>query len=485
MTKRNPQSPTNDFFAIMKLTVVVILLFTFTGGAVYGQLPVVRNGDSFESPFAAIYEKVSPAVVRIDVKSEVSQQRSQNPWPFFNNENQQQRQRPVEGMGSGVIIDREGHILTNNHVISGADQITVKINENESYDAEVIGTDPESDLAVIKLKLDGERLPGNYIAELGDSDTLQPGDYAIAIGNPIGLDRSISVGVISALGRHGFSVAGGRGPSFQNFIQTDAQINPGNSGGALVDINGKVIGINDMYTAQFAGIGFAIPVNLAKNVMTQLIASGEVKRGFVGIGPEVITDDIQEAMELPTKEGVLIGSVLENSPAKAAGIEHGDLIISLNGKKIRDFNDFLLRIGNHSPGDTVDLEVLHKKETKKVTLTLTDRTSFIATNANNSESWRGIHVTDINEATTEKYNLGGIDSGVVVLSIDENGPAAKVNLKEGDVIVEIEQTKISDIQDFARLKAKPELAKKAILIFKKRVSSNGQIQQGFVAVKNK
>ena len=486
MAKRFPNSPTNDFFAFMKLTTVVMLLLTFTGGAVYGQLPVVKNGDSYESPFAAIYEKVSPAVVRIDVKSEVSQQRSGNRWQFFNNENQQQqRQRPVEGMGSGVIIDREGHILTNNHVISGADEITVKISENETYDAEVIGTDPESDLAVIKLKLDGEKLPASYVAVLGDSDTLQPGHYAIAIGNPIGLDRSISVGVISALGRHGFNIAGGRAPQFQNFIQTDAQINPGNSGGALVDINGKVVGINDMYTAQFAGIGFAIPVNLAKNVMTQLIASGEVKRGFVGIQPEVITDEIQEAMELPTKEGVLIKLVLEDSPAEAAGIEHGDLIMALNGKNIKDFNDFLLRIGIHSPGDSVELEVLHEKETKNVTLTLTDRKSFIATSVNNSESWRGIHVTDISEAIAEKYNLGAIDSGVVVLTIDKNGPAAKVNLKEGDVIVEIEQTGISDVQDFARIKANPDLAKKAILIFKKRVSSNGVVQQGFVAVKNK
>ena len=294
--------------------------------------------------------------------------------------------------------------------------------------------------------------------------------------------------MISALGRHDFNVMGGASPQFQNFIQTDAQINPGNSGGALADINGRIIGINDMYTAQFAGIGFAIPINLAKTVMNQLIASGKVSRGFVGIQykSEGITKEIQDAMELPSREGVLIESIVPGSPAEKAGLEHGDVIVSLDGQKIKNSQDFLFRVAAHSPGDNVTLEIIHKKSKKTVTLTLTERPldTSIASMSGGVE-WRGIHVVDLNAATQEKYNLGTIKSGVVVVSIDENSPASNANLKPGDVIVEIESMEVKNTDDFTRIKNKPELQEKTILIYKKRVYSNGDISQGFVAVKSK
>ena len=473
-------------FSRHKGMTLFIILYLITISSVAAQKPVIVEDGVFNSPFTSVYEKVSPSVVRIDVKAEVTQnsRTMRNPWQFFM-ENEPQRQKPLEGMGSGVIIDREGHILTNNHVIAGADEITVKVNESETYDATVIGADQDSDLAVIKLKLDGKKLPAHYVAELGDSDTLKPGDYAIAIGNPIGLDRSISVGVISALGRQGFNVMGGQSPKFQNFIQTDAQINPGNSGGALADINGKIIGINDMYTERFAGIGFAIPINLAKNVTTQLIATGKVERGFVGVKIENISDEIQEAMGLPTKAGVLIDEVSPNTPAEKAGLKIGDLIVTLNDKKIKDYDDFLFKIGTHQPGDTVELGVIRDKKESKFTLTLIERYAYMETNDTNAVSWRGIQVVDLNPEVVEKYKLQNIDRGVVVVSIEDNKPASKANLREGDVIVEIEQKEVRNTGDFLKIKENTGLEDKTILIYRKRVNSYGEVNSGFVAIKNK
>ncbi len=474
-----------------------ILLCIFTGAPVTAQLPVIGQDGKYESPFARVYEKVAPSVVRIDIKLEQenngnTQRRS--PWDFFFESPRRENFKRPDPMGSGVIIDREGHILTNNHVIANADKISVKVSEEETYDAEVVGTDPESDIAVIKLKLDGKLLPAEYVAELGDSDSLKPGDYAIAIGNPIGLERTINVGVISALGRHGFVVAGSASPKFQDFIQTDAQINPGNSGGALADINGKVIGINDMYTARYAGIGFAIPVNLARNVMTQLISSGTVKRGFVGIGvgedKGAITPEIQEAMGLSSRDGILIDKIEPDTPAEKAGLDRGDVIVSLNGVKIKGFQDFLFRIADHSPGEKVELGIIHNKKEKIVELTLSERPPMYEVAKKEGDSWRGIHVVDIDDPDTQKYGLGAIDSGVVIVKIDEGSPASRENLRPGDVIVEIENEEIKNTEDFRSIKNKisnssdPDIKDKTILIFRKRVSSNGHTEKGFVAVKS-
>ncbi|MBN1290321.1 MAG: trypsin-like peptidase domain-containing protein [Candidatus Latescibacteria bacterium] len=478
---------------------IVILLLTLPDTTTSAQLPVIRQGNSLQSPFTVIYEKVSPTVVRIDTKI-VSQERTRNnrsPWDFFfDPQEDREQERQLPGMGSGVIVDRDGHILTNNHVIANATEISVKVNEHESYEAEVIGKDPGSDLAVVKLKLEGKQLPEEYVAELGDSDTLRPGDYAIAIGNPIGLERTINVGVVSALGRHGFRVWGGESPQFQDFIQTDAQINPGNSGGALADINGKVIGINDMYTAQYAGIGFAIPINLAKNVMTQLITTGEVKRGFVGIkaDEEGITKEKQEALGLPSNDGVLISEVVEGFPGDKAGLKHGDVIITLNGKTVKNFQAFLLKIASYSPGEEVELEIIRNGDKQKVILTLADRNDYTETAAlkpSDSFSWRGINVTDLDHPSVKDFNLGNIEKGVVVISIDPDSPASRANLRAGDVINEIENEEINNTGDFKRVREKisnlspPDKKDKTILIFKQRVSSNGRIETGFVAVKSK
>ncbi|MFC1694318.1 trypsin-like peptidase domain-containing protein [Candidatus Latescibacterota bacterium] len=483
------------------------LLFVFILIAVtipsQAQLPVIQSGESFKSPFAEVYEKVAPSVVKIEVEGVVqSRSRERNPLEFFfgPREFQQQEPRQYQGMGSGVIVDRDGYIITNNHVIESPDKdivskITVTLNNNEKYLAEVMGRDPDSDIAVIKLNLDGKSLPAKYVAELGDSDSLKPGDYAIAIGNPLGLESTITVGVISALGRSGLNPVGAR-LRYEDFIQTDAQINPGNSGGALADINGRVIGINEMYAARYTGIGFAVPINLARNVMDQLIATGKVKRGFVGIkdpgdGSSEITKEIQEAMGLPGTDGVLIHEVVSNSPAEKAGLEHGNVILTLDGEKVKNFNDFMLKIGQRQPNETVRLEIMHDGKKKTVNLKLADRSEYQDKiyAAAGTESWRGISVVDLDSQLAQKYNLGSVDRGVVVVTIDEGSPASDTSLKQGDIIIEINNRpgkpafSIDNVKDFIKVKEELKDYKKTVLLYCISVTANGQNKR-FIAVRS-
>jgi len=478
------------YHVIVFLAASALILSTTVPG--FTALPLTENNGS---PFRQVYEKVAPSVVLIEVETEISKNQEM-PYRlferFFNIPiPQEQQQKPRPGIGSGVIINREGYIITNNHVVVNADKITVRIDENEEYKAEVIGRDPQTDLAVIKLNLDGELLPPERVAELGDSDTLKPGDYAIAIGNPVGLERTITVGVISALGRHNLQVFGASELRLQNFIQTDAQINPGNSGGALSDINGKVIGINNMYTAQYAAIGFAIPVNIVKSVSNKLIKTGEVKRGFVGIlvppgENSDITKEIQEAMGLASTDGVLILEVAAGSPAEKAGLKHGDVIVTLEGEKVKNFHDFQLKIAEYLPGDTVTLGIIRDKKSKTITLTLADLDDYQdLAYSGSAHVWRGINVVDLDSSMARQYNLSGIETGVVIVKIDEGSLAAEANLREGDVIIEIESTPVNNVRDFDKLKNKYKNSDKTILIYRERKTSTGRSIKGYVAVKSK
>lgn len=479
---------------------LVTIFFVFLSAApLLAQLPVVKGPQGqIESPFAKVYEKVAPAVVKIDVETKVDQSPMQlDPFwrQFFNipqQQQQQQKQQKQPGVGSGVIVDRDGRILTNNHVVKDATKIEVVLNDKERYDAEVVGTDPGTDLAVIKLKLNGKQLPANYVAEIGDSDQLRPGDYAVAIGNPLGLDRTVTVGVISALGRSGFSVQNGPQAVYQDFIQTDAQINPGNSGGALCDINGRVIGINDMYTAQYAGIGFAIPSNLAKSVMGKLIASGKVERGYLGIMGEDIDNEKQDALGLSSSDGVLISTVQDDSPAKGADLKVGDVIVALDGSKVKNYNDFRFKIAAKNPGDTAKLDLIRDGAKKTVTVKLGNRSSIETAGAQGGESkvageasWRGIHFGSLNREQNLPEN---IKKGVVVVQIDENSPAASSNLEEGDIITEIriEKTKqeIVNVKDVEALKEQYKNSKRPMLIYRIQRLENGQTVSGYVTVKS-
>ena len=473
---------------------ILVLSFSVCIAPAYAQPPVARGPQGqIESPFAKVYEKVAPAVVKIDVETSVTQSQMIDPRRQFRDipqQQQQQRKRTLPGVGSGVIVDREGHVLTNNHVVAGANNIKVVVNDDETYDAEVVGKDPETDLAVIKMKLNGKTLPASSVAELGNSDDLKPGDYAIAIGNPLGLDRTITVGVVSAIGRTGLPIQGGGPTQYQDFIQTDAQINPGNSGGALCDINGMVIGINDMYTAQYAGIGFAIPINLAKTVMTKLIATGKVDRGFLGIKGKDVNKGTKDALDLPTAEGVLVDMVVTNSPAEKFGLKVGDVILTIDGQKVKNWNDFSFKVAARNPGDTVNLDVIQEGSKKTIQVKLANRTDYADVNvpagAVGESSWRGIHVVNVDNEQYRNYVHENVKSGVLVVNIDDNSPAAASQLREGDIITEIsiQRTKktIKNVQDFDAFKQQYKDSKRTMLVYRTQVSANGMVIKGFVTI---
>jgi serine protease Do len=471
------------------LLVLFTLFLVSSGFSVFAQTPIVRDSQgNLKSPFAAVYEKVSPCVVKIDVEETVQQSQMNNPWQrFFNIPQQQQGERVQQGVGSGVIVDRDGRVLTNNHVVADAKNIKVVVNDNEVYEAEVVGKDPETDLAVIKMNLKGKTIPASSVAELGNSDEIRPGDYAIAIGNPLGLDRTITVGVVSAVGRTGLPVQGTL--RYQNFIQTDAQINPGNSGGALCDINGRIIGINDMYTAQYAGIGFAIPINLARSVMTKLIATGKVERGFFGIQGKDVDKGTKDALDLPTTDGVLVNTIVKNSPADKAGIKVGDVILSIDGQKVKNGNDFSFKIAAHNPGDTVTLETIREGAKTNFQVKLANRDEFkdasMPSGAGESV-WRGIHVVNLDNEQYKNYVPENIKSGVLVVDIDDNSPAAASQLREGDIITEINIARvrklIKNIQDFDALKQQMKDSKRPMLVYRTEMMDNGMVVQGFVTV---
>jgi len=477
--RSSPHSPLRSAAVL-----AVAAAIAFSAASSHAALPPVADGDVYESPFAKVFERVAPAVVKVVIRGVQESRRGDSPWFFVPQDNK--RQRPYSGMGSGVVIDRDGHVITNNHVIvkpdgsSVADNILVVFSNNEEYDAEVVGRDPETDIAVIRLKLDGKTLPESYVARLGDSDTIKPGDYAIAIGNPLGLERTITVGVISATGRYEkINPRGAGNLRFKDFIQTDALINPGNSGGALCDIEGNVIGINDMYIAN-SGIGFAIPSNLAKNVAAQIIETGFVKRGAVGVQIEDVSRENQEDYDLPDRDGAIVMAVFPGTPAAYAGLKAGDVIISINGEKLKNSNDFMLKVGELPPGAVIQLAVIQDGAIRNMNLTLADREVVVTA----AEQWRGIHVADIGSSPAMNFDIGTIDTGVVVVKIAENSPAADTSLEEGDVIVEINNEPVDNVSEFLELRDKYSESKKPILLYRLRKQPNGRIEKGFVAVKS-
>jgi len=340
---------------------------------VFGPLPAPTLGEGGaapENPFIRVAEMVTPAVVNI---STVTTGKGRNPSeqfhpfgndPFFRDFFDRffegmPRHRRQTSLGSGVIIDRSGLILTNNHVIKDADEITVKFANKQEAKGKVVGTDPKSDLAVIRVSTK-EDLP---VVALGDSDRLHVGEWAIAIGNPFGLDHTLTVGVISATGRSEVGIA-----AYENFIQTDASINPGNSGGPLLNIRGEVIGINTAIVASAQGIGFAIPVNMARKVMDDLVKKGRVTRGWLGVGIQPLTPELAKGFGVSVDEGILVNQVMPKSPAEAAGLKAGDLILSVDRKPVKDPRELQRIIADAEIGKRIELIILREKAKREVTV---------------------------------------------------------------------------------------------------------------------
>ena len=405
--------------------------------------------------FSTLADTASPAVVNISTVKTIKgggpvfRHFYQSPWgdqdpfkdffeKFFGDEQQQEfKQR---SLGSGFIIDKDGYIVTNNHVIADADEIKVKLNSGKEYDAKIIGRDPSTDIALIKIKADS-----NYsIVNLGDSDELKVGEWVVAIGNPFGLEHTVTAGIVSAKGR-----VIGSGP-YDDFIQTDASINPGNSGGPLINMKGNVVGINTAIIASGQGIGFAVPVNLAKGVIKQLKEEGEVTRGWLGVGIQDINDEMAEYYGVKGKKGVLVSEVFPGDPADKAGIQTKDIIFEVNGQKIETSRELTRIIAGFHVGEVVKITVFRdgKEKTFKVKIAKREETERVASGIPPKEQdVFGIGVSNLTTETARRLNLRETQ-GVVVTGVQPNSQGEDKGIKTRDIIKEINHQSINTVDEY-------------------------------------
>jgi serine protease Do len=397
-----------------------------------------------QQAFANVVKGVNPAVVNI---STVSKKKLVQPFfefspffdDFFGGREGRPQYRRENSLGSGFIINRDGYIITNDHVVRDAESIQVKLSNEDVYSGKVVGSDPKTDIAVIKINVK-EQLP---MAVLGDSDKLQVGQWAIAIGNPFGLDRTVTVGVVSATGRSNMGIE-----TYENFIQTDASINPGNSGGPLLNVYGEVIGINTAIVAAGQGIGFAIPINMAKRVVAQLIQKGNVTRGWLGISIQPVTEEIALSFGLKRAQGALVSDIMTGSPAEKAGLRQGDVITRFAGKEIKSVQQLQLLVAETPVGSQVEIEFFRDGQLKKLSLALASADSAVAATPKSSETgtgWVGLSVEEL----PRDMRASGL-KGVVVMGIEAGSPAAESGIQRGDVIVSVNQKRIADLKDYTR-----------------------------------
>jgi Do/DeqQ family serine protease len=408
--------------------------------------------------FVEVAKKVQPAVVNISTEKTVTVK----PWDrygedffkgspfedffkgfgFSPREKGKEYKHKQKSGGSGVIVDKEGYILTNNHVVEEADKIKVRLNDGREFTATLKGQDSRTDLAVLHIK--AKDLP---VATLGDSDKLEVGEWAIAIGSPFGLEHTVTVGVISAKGRSGLGTG-----TYEDFIQTDASINPGNSGGPLLNIDGEVIGINAMIIQPGTGIGFAIPINMAKQILNDLIKQGKVVRPWLGISVQDLSPEMAEQFQVKEKEGVLVAQVHQGTGAEKAGLVSGDIIKSVDDKAIKNVNELIKEIQKKKVGQKVKLSVVRDGKPMTIEITTTampDKPE--AMKEKEIEEKLGARVQELTPQLVARYRISSeIKRGVVVISVEEGSPADELGLQEGDVILEINRKKIETIKDFEK-----------------------------------
>jgi Do/DeqQ family serine protease len=408
--------------------------------------------------FVEVAKKVQPAVVNVTTEKTITMR----PWDrygedffkgspfedffkgfgFSPREKGKEYKHKQKSGGSGVIVDKEGYILTNNHVVEEADKIKVRLNDGREFTATLKGQDSRTDLAVLHIK--AKDLP---VATLGDSDKLEVGEWAIAIGSPFGLEHTVTVGVISAKGRSGLGTG-----TYEDFIQTDASINPGNSGGPLLNIDGEVIGINAMIIQPGTGIGFAIPINMAKQILNDLIKQGKVVRPWLGISVQDLTPEMAEQFQVKEKEGVLIAQVHQGTGAEKAGLVSGDIIKSVDDKAIKNVNELIKEIQKKKVGQKVTLSVVRGGKPMTIEITTTampDKPE--AMKEKEIEEKLGARVQELTPQLVARYRISSeIKRGVVVISVEEGSPADELGLQEGDVILEINRKKIETVKDFEK-----------------------------------
>lgn len=395
---------------------------------------------------APMLDRVLPSVVNVATESRVTVQDNpllQDPFfrRFFGIPDRPPQQRQSQALGSGVIVDAEhGYVLTNNHVVDKADQITVTLKDGRSFTAKLVGRDPETDVALVQI-------PAEHLTAvpLADSDRLRVGDFVVAIGNPFGLGQTVTSGIISALGRSGLGIEG-----YEDFIQTDASINPGNSGGALVTLRGELAGINTAILAPGGGnvgIGFAIPVNMAQQIMTQLVQYGEVRRGSLGVMIQDLTPDLAKAFDIKETRGAVIAKVVKDSPADKAGLKPGDVVVGVNGKPVNNTTDLRTAIGLLPVGQTVHMDIVRDGKRHSYSVTIAQPIETKLEGAQVNPRFKGAVFGEITADSPEYGNA----QGIVVLQVTPGSPAWASGLHKGDIIVSVNRQQVSTLEDFHRL----------------------------------
>lgn len=402
---------------------------------------------------AEVVEAVRPAVVNISTTRTVKTQGNANPFMddpffrrFFGDQSRAPKERKSASLGSGVIVDSRGYILTANHVIQGAEEIKVTLSDKREFKGKIIGSDALTDIGIIKIDAD-DHLP---IIKWGDSDRLRVGEMVLAIGSPFGLTSTVTQGIVSAVGRANVGIA-----DYEDFIQTDAAINPGNSGGALVNAKGELVGINTAIfstSGGYQGIGFAVPTSMAKSVMDSLINKGKVIRGWLGVTIQPLTPDLSKQFNIKEERGVLVGDVVEDGPADKAGLQRGDVIVEYEGKKIEEPSQLRNMVANTEPGQQVEMKIIrdNKKETKKVTITELPAELMKSSKGEYNNLLKGISVQDLTPEMYGKMNLPKRLKGVVVTEVDEESPVATMVI-QGDVIQEINRQKITSVREYEKV----------------------------------
>jgi serine protease Do len=419
---------------------------------------------------AEVTAAVKPGIVNILTTRTVKVGSSQDPFlddPFFKRffgdqfgrQRQQPREQKSSGLGSGVIVSQEGYIITNSHVVKDADEIKVTLTDKREFIGKVIGSDLKTEIAVVKI--DAKGLP---IVPWGNSDKLQVGEVVLAVGNPFGLNQTVTMGIVSALGRANVGIA-----DYEDFIQTDAAINPGNSGGALVNVRGEVVGINTaIYSTSggYQGIGFAIPSNMVKSIMESLIAKGKVVRGWLGVSIQKVTPELAIQFDLKDEVGALVGDIVEDGPAEKAGLERGDIILEYDGKKIEE--PYILRnmVANTLPGEQHTIKILRDGKAKEMTITIGELPSDAQQPAEAGDfqnALKGVSVQELNPELAKKLRIPDKIKGVIVSDVEEKSIASGA-LMQGDVIQEINRKKVADVKSYKDILAKIKKDESVLLL---------------------
>jgi serine protease Do len=437
--------------------------------------------DRSSKAFVNVVKKTKPAVVHIKVEKTSkpgshgdlsAEEMFNHPFfeQFFGPQFRQQQPRQQEfrqrGQGSGFIISEKGHILTNNHVVEDADVVRVVLSDNREFVAKIVGTDPQSDVALLKID-DPANLP---VLSLGDSNALEVGEWVIAIGNPFGLSQTVTVGVVSATGRSSVGIN-----EYENFIQTDAAINPGNSGGPLLNARGEVVGINTALfsrTGGYMGIGFAIPINMAKSIENQLQTSGKVVRGWLGVVIQNVDQNLAESFGLKKAEGILVSEVQKDSPASGAGLQRDDIILRLNDSALSDVSDLRNRVALLTPGSKATLDIIRDGREKKIQVTIGEQpSSFSSTTKTEKEKEKetldkyGLTLQPLTQELAERFNYKDA-SGLIISAVQPGSPANLSGLKPGYLVEEINRVKVKDLSDLK--KALSESSKSGKLLLRVR-----------------